>query len=329
MHISLSLKPEKDIIEKMNCSKTTYQIEPINVKYVDIKDALLNMCHHADECVGFDIKYVNYGKYLKSIDGLAREDNTEPDLYFYHSDHIGSSSFITDRTEIASQHLQYLPFGEPTEGSSRIPLNYNTFYEQLFVEQRSTANYYTPYKFSGKEKDEETSYSYFGARYYMNDVSVWLSVDPLKEKYPYQSPYTYCGWNPVMIIDPDGRSEGEPDVFINKGETVKSNPDTQKAFDDFQARNPNLKLNLDPTTGQITTNTEPYDLVDDPFTGGVILIGDANLTSDELYLKDAIDNHQVFVNIITDNSSSQSAGSYYGTIYYSNHTAESTNKINL
>ena len=50
-------------------------------------------------------------------------------------------------------------------------------------------------------------YSYFGARYYMSDVSVWLSVDPMREKYPYQSPYTYCGWSPIKIMDPNGTSE--------------------------------------------------------------------------------------------------------------------------
>ena len=55
------------------------------------------------------------------------------------------------------------------------------------------------------------SYSYFGARYYLSDISVWASVDPLAEDYPYQSPYTYCGWNPINVIDPDGMSEGNPD----------------------------------------------------------------------------------------------------------------------
>jgi RHS repeat-associated protein len=150
----------------------------------------------ADNCTGFDTNYIKFGKTLEYVEKLSTLDNNEPDLYFYHSDHIGSSSFITDASGIASQHLQYLPFGE------------------LFVEQRSTANYYTPYKFSGKEKDEETSYSYFGARYYMSDISVWLSCDPMKDKYPYQSPYTYCGWNPIRIIDPDGRSEGDG-IFVD------------------------------------------------------------------------------------------------------------------
>ena len=32
-----------------------------------------------------------------------------------------------------------------------------------------------------------------------------LSVDPLSDKYPNISPYAYCAWNPVMLVDPDGR----------------------------------------------------------------------------------------------------------------------------
>ena len=58
--------------------------------------------------------------------------------------------------------------------------------------------------FSGKEKDSETGYHYFGARYYNSDLSLWLSVDPMSDKYPSLSPYNYCDWNPVKLVDPDG-----------------------------------------------------------------------------------------------------------------------------
>ena len=33
----------------------------------------------------------------------------------------------------------------------------------------------------------------------------WLSVDPMADKYPSVSPYNYCAWNPVKLVDPDGR----------------------------------------------------------------------------------------------------------------------------
>ena len=73
------------------------------------------------------------------------------------------------------------------------------------MEQMTKTTYYTPYKFSAKEKDTETGYSYFGARYYDSDLSVWLSVDPMADKYPSMSAYMYCAGNPVMLVDPDGR----------------------------------------------------------------------------------------------------------------------------
>ena len=47
-------------------------------------------------------------------------------------------------------------------------------------------------KSTGKEKDSETGYYYFGARYYNSDLSLWLSVDPMADKYPNLSPYNYC-----------------------------------------------------------------------------------------------------------------------------------------
>ena len=156
--------------------------------YNTISDSLLIMCHRADECAGFNSNNTNYGTKFKCVEPLSSQDNNEPDLYFYHSDHIGSSSFITDNDGYASQHLLFLSFGE------------------LYVEQRSTANYYTPYKFSGKEKDEETSYSVIsGLDIICRDISIWLSVDPMAENTPNVSPYAYCVQNPVRLIDPDGR----------------------------------------------------------------------------------------------------------------------------
>ena len=63
-----------------------------------------------------------------------------------------------------------------------------------------------PSSFTGKEKDEETGYGYFGARYMDHELmTMWLSVDPMADKYPSISPYNYCMWNPVKLVDPDGQ----------------------------------------------------------------------------------------------------------------------------
>ena len=73
------------------------------------------------------------------------------------------------------------------------------------AEQRGQHYYNSPFKFNGKELDEETGLYYYGARYYDPKVSFWLSVDPLAEKFPNISPYVYCNNNPILLTDTDGK----------------------------------------------------------------------------------------------------------------------------
>ena len=77
--------------------------------------------------------------------------------------------------------------------------------------------------FTGKERDSETSFSYFGARYYDSDLmTAWLSVDPMADKYPSLSPYTYCGWNPVKLVDPDGKDVWEVNIITGETKVEKA-----------------------------------------------------------------------------------------------------------
>jgi RHS repeat-associated protein len=63
----------------------------------------------------------------------------------------------------------------------------------------------SPSNSNGKEKDYESGFHYYGARYYWSEVLTgWLSVDPMADKYPSISPYAYCAWNPVKLVDPNG-----------------------------------------------------------------------------------------------------------------------------
>ena len=136
---------------------------------------------------------LNVWKLLHAMDLLSSpstvppDTDDEPDVYFYHSDHLGSASWITEAGGKPVQHIQYLPYGEP------------------FVNQHPVG-YQERYTFTGKERDEETGYSYFGARYMDHELmTMWLSADPMADKYPSISPYAYCAWNPVKLVDPDGR----------------------------------------------------------------------------------------------------------------------------
>ena len=142
---------------------------------------------------------------LTYLTALTNRQKDTCEAYWYHTDHLGSSSWITDSAGNAVQHLHYLPWGED------------------YVNQR-TGTFSSMYTFSAKEKDTETGYSYFGSRYYSSDLSIWLSVDPMAGKYPYLSPYTYCANNPVKLVDPNGEEIGGPDnpptkYTIKKGDT--------------------------------------------------------------------------------------------------------------
>ncbi len=145
--------------------------------------------------------------FVSKMEDLANYTDPEDDVYFYHADHLGSASWITDASGIPVQHLQYLPFGES------------------FVDQH-TSGYEERYTFTGKEKDSETGYYAFGARYYDCDLSgIFLSVDPMSDKYPSLSPYAYCAWNPVKLVDPDGMTANP--VYDTEGNYLG---DTKEGF---------------------------------------------------------------------------------------------------
>ena len=72
---------------------------------------------------------------------------------------------------------------------------------------------------TGKERDEETGYGYFGARYMdYSLMTMWLSVDPMMEMSPNMSPYHYCHWNPIKLTDSTGMLDDEWQLNIRTNE---------------------------------------------------------------------------------------------------------------
>ncbi|MBX7046520.1 MAG: RHS repeat-associated core domain-containing protein [Ignavibacteria bacterium] len=61
------------------------------------------------------------------------------------------------------------------------------------------------YRFTGKERDNETGYDYFGARYYDSRIGRWGGVEPLYEKYISWTPYCYVLNNSIKDYDEDGK----------------------------------------------------------------------------------------------------------------------------
>ncbi len=124
---------------------------------------------------------------LTVIDNEVNRNVTENLIYYYHPDHLGSSNTLTDITGLPFQHMEYMPFGE------------------TFVEE-NIGSYSTPYRFTSKELDDETGLYYYDARYYDPKLSMFLGVDPMADKSSNESSYIYCKNNPIIFIDPDGRT---------------------------------------------------------------------------------------------------------------------------
>ena len=118
-----------------------------------------------------------HNRAVRQASELPEEQNPE---------RIPKESRTTDKDCNITQYTAYLPYGE------------------LLVDEHSSSED-MPYKFNGKEFDEETDLYYYGARYMQPITSVWYGVDPLTEKYPDVSAYTYCMGNPVKLVDLDGR----------------------------------------------------------------------------------------------------------------------------
>ena len=82
--------------------------------------------------------------------------------------------------------------------------------------------YFSSVSFTGKERDEETGYGYFGARYMDHELmTMWLSVDPLADLSPNISSYHYCHWNPIKLTDPTGMLDDEWQLNIRTNELTR------------------------------------------------------------------------------------------------------------
>ncbi len=123
--------------------------------------------------------------------------------------------------------------------------------------------------FTGKERDEETGYGYFGARYMDHELmTMWLSVDPMADKYPNITPYAYCNWNPVRFVDPDGREL--TDFKDKKGNLIKHIEDGQNvsyvikgtgAQEHFEYESGNINAeNIDYQTEVVVQEQQSYNM---------------------------------------------------------------------
>lgn len=106
----------------------------------------------------------------------------EKNIYYYHPDHLGSTTFVTRQDGSEWEHMEYTPYG------------------QAWIDE-GTDKKIISYRFTSKEYDQQTGLYAFGKRYLDPQTARWMSPDPAMQA---EDPYSYANNNPLRYVDPNG-----------------------------------------------------------------------------------------------------------------------------
>ncbi|MBL9135471.1 MAG: hypothetical protein JNK85_06365 [Verrucomicrobiales bacterium] len=117
------------------------------------------------------------------------EENPGPPLQRYQfGNHLSSSLLELDADGAVISYEEYHPYGSTAFQAGRTQA-------QVSLKR---------YRFSAKERDEETGLNFHGARYYAPWLGRWTAPDPVAPEHPEHSSYLFVAANPVKFVDPDG-----------------------------------------------------------------------------------------------------------------------------
>jgi RHS repeat-associated protein len=157
--------------------------------------------------------------HIAQVDTKTRdEDNDDPAnplnvalIRYQYANHLGSAVLETDEDGNPISYEEYHPYGTTAYRSAKPGFD-------LSLKR---------YRFSGKERDDETGLYYFGARYYASWLGRWTSCDPagfVKGS----NLFRYCSGNPVMRSDPTGLDDRWSTDWRSLGE---NDPETKSPID--------------------------------------------------------------------------------------------------
>ncbi|HZE86742.1 MAG TPA: PA14 domain-containing protein [Methylomirabilota bacterium] len=127
----------------------------------------------------------NTSYYFANDQLIAKKDNSGNRTYF-HNDHLGSTSVVTNQSGTVVETTAYDPWGKIKSGGTASKFNY-----------------------TGQEHDSETGLDYYNARYYSSDIRRFTQPDDIiQDVYNPQdlNRYTYARNNPLRYTDPSGHS---------------------------------------------------------------------------------------------------------------------------
>ncbi|MCB9326736.1 MAG: RHS repeat-associated core domain-containing protein [Lewinellaceae bacterium] len=138
---------------------------------------------------------------------------------YWLKDHLGNT-----RVAIADLNQNgYVDLDNPDTPEDESELIQENHYYPFGMDQLgnwvATVGPKNDYLYNGKEWNEDIGWYDYGKRYYDPAIGRWNAVDPLAEKYYAYSPYNYVLGNPILLIDPDGRSVETDFLNIETGQT--------------------------------------------------------------------------------------------------------------
>ena len=152
----------------------------------------------------------------KTIEGGTPIATPVPKQRYQLGNHLGSAMLEVDETGLIISYEEYHPYGTSAYRSARSGVE---------VSARR-------YRYTGKERDDETGLYYYGARYYACWLARWTSADPLGIGADGPGLYNYTRGSPVVLVDPSGLEGATPPLAPRVG---LSSPPPPKAEPDKAA----------------------------------------------------------------------------------------------
>lgn len=139
----------------------------------------------------------NTGRIAQIDTKLLDKNNADPAnpinknlIRYQYTNHLGSATLETDEYGTVISYEEYHPYGTSAYRSSKSDVD-------LSLKR---------YRFTGKERDDETGLYYFGARYYAAWLGRWTSSDPAGFVRGLNL-FSYCSNNAIIFHDPNGMQE--------------------------------------------------------------------------------------------------------------------------
>jgi RHS repeat-associated protein len=133
------------------------------------------------------------------------ERDVDGSLKFYHSDHLGSSTLVTNASGTVIHRAAYMPYG-----GDRSVVNYTPAYTESFTPK---------YQFNFKEKEQDgTGFYDYGARVFNPATGRWLSAD--SNIADGSNRYAYVLNNPLGYNDPTGHQASDLALKLTSPESI-------------------------------------------------------------------------------------------------------------